>query len=46
MTYKMEVTGLEGLLMSIGLLILPFVILAVMVKLLPTRRLDEQPAAG
>jgi Ni/Fe-hydrogenase subunit HybB-like protein len=46
MTYKMEITGIEGLVMSIGLLILPFVILAVLVRLLPTRRLDEQPAAG
>jgi len=33
--YKMELAGLEGLLMSIGLLILPLIILAVLVKILP-----------
>jgi Ni/Fe-hydrogenase subunit HybB-like protein len=34
-TYHMELLGLEGLLTSIGLLILPFVILFVLLKLLP-----------
>lgn len=34
-TYKMELIGLEGLLTSIGLLILPFLILAVLMKILP-----------
>jgi Ni/Fe-hydrogenase subunit HybB-like protein len=34
-TYNMEILGLEGLLTSIGLLILPFVILFVLLKLLP-----------
>jgi predicted membrane protein len=34
-TYNMEILGLEGLLTSIGLLILPFVILFVLIKLLP-----------
>ena len=33
--YKMELFGIEGLLTSIGLLILPFVILFVLVKILP-----------
>jgi Ni/Fe-hydrogenase subunit HybB-like protein len=34
-TYKMELWGMEGLLTSIGLLILPFIILFVLLKLLP-----------
>ncbi len=34
-TYKMELIGLEGLLTSIGLLILPFILLAVLMKILP-----------
>ena len=42
MTYKMQVTGIEGLLTALGLMILPFVILAVLVTLLPMRRLSEQ----
>jgi Ni/Fe-hydrogenase subunit HybB-like protein len=46
MAYKMEVTGIEGMLVALGLLILPFVILAVLVRLLPTRRLDESAAAA
>jgi Ni/Fe-hydrogenase subunit HybB-like protein len=33
--YKMELGGVEGLFMAIGLLILPFVILYILVKLLP-----------
>ena len=33
--YKLEVGGTEGLLMGLGLLILPFIILYVLVKLLP-----------
>jgi len=33
--YKMEVLGIEGLLMAILLLVLPFVILGVIVKILP-----------
>ena len=44
MEYKMEVMGLEGFLTALGLLVLPFVILAVMIKLLPTTRVaDEAP---
>ena len=39
MTYKMEVMGIEGLLASLGLLALPFVIFAVLVRMLPTKRL-------
>ncbi len=34
-TYKMDITGLEGLLYSLALLILPFIILAVLLKILP-----------
>jgi formate-dependent nitrite reductase membrane component NrfD len=34
-TYKMEIMGIEGLLMSLGLLILPFIVLAVLTKILP-----------
>jgi predicted membrane protein len=44
MTYKMEVTGIEGLLVALVVLALPFVILAVLVRVLPTKRLaDETP---
>jgi len=42
MEYKMEVMGLEGFLTAVGLLALPFVILALMIKLLPTKRLVEE----
>jgi len=45
MGYKLEVTGIEGLLTAILLLSMPFVILAVLVRILPTRRLDEEAAA-
>ena len=41
MTYKMEITGIEGLLTSLVLLILPFIILGVLLRILPTKRLDE-----
>jgi Ni/Fe-hydrogenase subunit HybB-like protein len=34
-TFKLEVGGTEGLLMGLGLLILPFIILYVLIKLLP-----------
>jgi Ni/Fe-hydrogenase subunit HybB-like protein len=34
-TYKMEIIGIEGLLSAIGFLILPFIILAVLLKILP-----------
>jgi Ni/Fe-hydrogenase subunit HybB-like protein len=45
MTYKMEVMGIEGLMVALAVLALPFVILAVLIRLLPTRRLLEDPAA-
>lgn len=34
-TYKMEVIGSEGLMMALALLVLPFVILTILVKLIP-----------
>lgn len=34
-TYKMDLGGIEGLLVSVALLILPFLVLAVLIKLLP-----------
>lgn len=34
-TYKMEITGIEGLLSAIVLLLLPFLVLAVLIKILP-----------
>jgi Ni/Fe-hydrogenase subunit HybB-like protein len=47
MAYKMEVMGIEGFLTAIVLLALPFVILAVLIRVLPTKRLvDEAPAAA
>jgi len=41
MTYKMEVMGIEGLLAALVLLALPFVILSVLIRLLPTKRIGE-----
>ena len=44
MAYKLEVMGIEGFLAAIVLLALPFVILAVLIRVLPTKRLvDEAP---
>jgi Ni/Fe-hydrogenase subunit HybB-like protein len=42
MAYKMEVMGLEGLLTALVLLVLPFIILAILIRVLPTKRLDNQ----
>ncbi|MBI2359645.1 MAG: polysulfide reductase NrfD [Deltaproteobacteria bacterium] len=33
--YKMDVAGIEGLIVSLGLLILPFIVLAILLKVLP-----------
>ncbi len=44
MTYKMEVMGIEGLLLSLVLLAAPFAVLAILVRILPTRRLEDQVA--
>jgi Ni/Fe-hydrogenase subunit HybB-like protein len=47
MAYKMEVMGIEGILTAMALLALPFVILAVLIRVLPTKRLaDEAPGAA
>jgi Ni/Fe-hydrogenase subunit HybB-like protein len=50
MAYKMEVTGVEGLAVGLAVLALPFAVLAALVWLLPTRRLEDEeqhaPAAG
>jgi Ni/Fe-hydrogenase subunit HybB-like protein len=45
MTYKMQVTGLEGLVTALVLLAAPYVILSILVRLLPMRRLSETAAA-
>jgi len=34
-TYKMELMGIEGLVTALGLLILPFIVLAILIKILP-----------
>ncbi len=44
MTYKMEVMGIEGLLGALAVLVLPFIILAVLVRLLPVKRLGGEAA--
>jgi Ni/Fe-hydrogenase subunit HybB-like protein len=41
MGYKMELTGIESLLTASVLLTAPFVILTVLIRMLPTRRIDE-----
>ncbi|MFO1477128.1 MAG: NrfD/PsrC family molybdoenzyme membrane anchor subunit [Verrucomicrobiota bacterium] len=46
-TFKMELAGQEGWLMSLGVLILPFILLVVLVKLfLPEETAAEEPPAG
>ncbi len=40
-TYKMELTGIEGFLVALALLIIPFVILAILIKLLPPWKKGE-----
>ncbi|HEX7408374.1 MAG TPA: NrfD/PsrC family molybdoenzyme membrane anchor subunit [Candidatus Binatia bacterium] len=42
-TYKMEIVGIEGLLTAIALLLVPFLVLAVLMKILPPW---DTPAAG
>ena len=42
MAYKMEVMGIEGLFAALALLALPFVILAVLIRVLPTKSLTDQ----
>jgi Ni/Fe-hydrogenase subunit HybB-like protein len=45
MTYKMQVLGIEGLITALALLIAPFIILVVLLRVLPVRRLEEQVPA-
>jgi Ni/Fe-hydrogenase subunit HybB-like protein len=45
MTYKMEIFGIEGLLTSLVVLVLPFIILTVLIKVLPTKTTVEPTAA-
>jgi len=40
-TYKMELMGIEGFLVALALLIVPFVILAILIKLLPPWKREE-----
>jgi Ni/Fe-hydrogenase subunit HybB-like protein len=42
MAYKMEVVSIEGLLAALVLLVLPFIILAVMIRVLPTEPLEDR----
>ncbi|HLF13807.1 MAG TPA: NrfD/PsrC family molybdoenzyme membrane anchor subunit [Bacteroidota bacterium] len=44
-TYKMDITGLEGLLMTLLLLVLPFVILSILFKIFPPWR-ETAPDGG
>lgn len=44
MAYKMEVTGVEGLLTALAVLALPLVILAALIRLLPLQRAAETGA--
>ena len=37
MTYKMEILGLEGFVIALAVLVLPFIILAVLMRLFPTK---------
>ena len=40
-TYKMELMGIEGFLVALALLIIPFVILSILIKLLPPWKKEE-----
>jgi len=42
MAYKMEVMGIEGIFTALALLALPFAILAVLIRVLPTKRLADE----
>ncbi|MGB2957754.1 MAG: NrfD/PsrC family molybdoenzyme membrane anchor subunit [Bacteroidota bacterium] len=45
-TYKMEIGGLEGLLMALGLLILPLIFLAILLKIFPAWPPLQRNVAG
>ena len=40
-TYKLELTGIEGFLMALALLIIPFIVLAILIKILPPWKKEE-----
>ncbi len=44
--YKMEIMGMEGLLTSLALLVMPFVILTVLLRLLPTQPQPQSEPAS
>ena len=45
-TYKMDMVGLEGLITALGLVILPVIVLAILLKILPPwRRAELEPEA-
>ena len=46
MGYKMEVMGIEGLVTALGVLVLPLFILAVLIRFLPTPRLEDPMATA
>jgi Ni/Fe-hydrogenase subunit HybB-like protein len=46
MTYKMEIMGLEGFVTALAVLVLPFIILAVLIRLLPTKTAVERASAA
>ena len=46
MAYKMELTGIESLMTAIVLLALPFIILTVLVRVLPTQPMNPQAPAA
>ena len=45
-TYKIALGGLEGLLVSLAFLVLPFVILFILIKILPPWEEVEEEAIG
>jgi len=46
MAYKMEIMGIEGLVTALGVLVLPLIILAVLIRFLPTTRLEDPVATA
>lgn len=40
-TYKLEITGIEGFLVALALLIIPFIVLAILIKILPPWKKEE-----
>jgi len=46
MTYKMEIVGIEGLVTAVAVLVLPFIILSVLIRLLPTKGAVEPATAA